>query len=100
MLTKSDLSQIRKVIREEVENEVRTTRTELQADITMARMRLQSDIQELKDRIKNLEIRITKMHRELKEEIKIVSHVLDKENLRTIKKVEKIEEHLGLSSTQ
>src|SRR3989344_8820144 len=100
MLTKSDLSQIRKVIREEVENEVRTTRTELQADITMARMRLQSEIQELKDRIKNLEIRITKMHRELKEEIKIVSHVLDKENLRTIKKVEKIEEHLGLSSTQ
>jgi len=50
-------------------------------------MKLQSDIQELKDRIKNLEIRMTKMHKELKEEIRMVSHFLDKENLRTIKKL-------------
>jgi len=100
MLTKIDLNQIRKVIREEVGNETKALKDELQADITMARMRVQSDLDELKNRIKNLEIRITKMHKELKSEIKLVSNVLDKENLKTFKRVEKIEEHLGLSSTQ
>ena len=97
MLTKTDLSQIRKVVREEVENEVKAAKDELQADISMARMRVQNDIGELKDRTKNLEIKMTKMHRELKEEIKLVSHVLDKENMKTLKRVEKIEHHLGFA---
>lgn len=68
MLTKSDLSQIRKVIREEVENEAQSLKDELQSDITMSRIRVQNDIGELKDRIKNLEIRVAKMHKELKNE--------------------------------
>ncbi|GEM_PF-1217854 len=97
MLTKSDLSQIRKILREEVENEVRASKDELQADISMARMRVQNSVDELKDRIKNLEIKVTKMHKELKEEIKIVSHVLDKENIKTLKRVEKIEHHPGFA---
>lgn len=97
MLTKSDVTQIRNVIREELENEVRALKDELQADITMSRMRLQEDIGELKDRIKNLELRVTKMHKELKEEIKLVSLVLDKDNMKTQKRVERIEDHLGLA---
>lgn len=96
MLTKSDLSEIRKIIREEVENELNAAKDELQADISMSRMRIQNDINELTDRIKNLEIRVTKMHTELKTEIKMVSHFLDKENMETIKRVEKIEDHLGI----
>lgn len=98
MLTKSDLSQIRKIIREEVENEVNATKDELQSDIIMSRMRIQQDINELTDRTKNLEIRITKMHRDLKNEVKMVSHFLDKENMETVKRVEKIEDHLGLTN--
>lgn len=96
MLTKTDLSAIRKVIREEVENETHAVRDEIQSDITMTRMRLQSELMEVKDRLKNLEIRITKMHKDLKEEIKMVSHVLDKENMKTLKRVKTVEEHVGI----
>lgn len=97
MLTKSDISEIRKVIREEVGNETQAIKEELQADINMSRMRVQSDIQELRDRIKNLEIRVAKMHKDLRNEIKFVSHILDKENMATLKRVKRIEEHLRIS---
>ena len=100
MLTKSDLSQIRKVVREEVENEAQSIKDELGSDINMSRMRIQNDINELKDRIKNLEIRVSKMHAELKKEIKAVSYFLDKDIVKTIKRVRRVEEHLGLSSAQ
>ncbi len=93
MLTKTDLSQIRIIVREEIENETHALKDELQADIAMARVRLQSDINTLKDRVKNLEIRVAKMHKELKAETKLVVNFLDKENIATVKRVRKIEEH-------
>lgn len=99
MLTKSDLSQIRKVIREEVENEVQSARDELQAEIKLSRMELSTRIDRVEDRIKNLEIRVTKMHNDLKKEIKMVVNFLDKENIKTLKRVKIIEDHLGLMST-
>lgn len=98
MLIKSDLSEIRKIVREEVENETHAIKDELQSDITMSRMRIQQDINELTDRTKNLEIRITKMHTDLRNEVKMVSHFLDKENMETVKRVEKIEDNLGLTN--
>lgn len=105
MLTKQDLSEIRKVVREEVENEVKAAKEELGADIIMARIRVQNDIEELKNRIKNVEIRltgletkITKMHKGLKNEIKMVVEFLDKDNMKTVKRVMHIESHLGLSN--
>ena len=102
MLTKTDFIQIRKilkeVVRDEVGNEVQALKDELGSDINMSRMRIQSDISELKDRIKNLEIRISKMHAELKKEIKAVFYFLDKDIVGTIKRVGRIEEHLGLSA--
>lgn len=97
MLTKTDFTEIRKIIREEMENEITSVKDEIQADITMSRMRVQADISELKDRMKNFEIRVTKMHKELKEEIKLVSHTLDKGNMETLRRVKKIEEHVGLT---
>ncbi len=100
MLTKTDFIQIRKilkeVVRDEVGNEVQALKVELGSDINMSRMRIQNDINELKDRIKNLEIRVSKMHTELKKEIKAVSYFLDKDVIKTIKRVRIIEEHLGL----
>ena len=105
MLTKTDLNQIRAIVREEVENEVKTVKQELGADIIMARIRVQNDVEELKNRIKNVEIRLTgletkmtKMHKELKNEIKMVVEFLDKENAKTAKRVIRIESHLGLSN--
>lgn len=96
MLAKSDLSQIRNVVREEVGNETQAVKDELQSDITMARIRVQNDVRELKDRVKNLEIRIGCVHKDLKKEIKMVTSFLDKENVKTVKRVERVEEHLGL----
>ncbi|HLD01626.1 MAG TPA: hypothetical protein VJC10_02000 [Patescibacteria group bacterium] len=107
MLTKNDLDQIRKIVqketreivREEVGNETQAIKEELQADITHAQIRIRSEIDELKNRMKNFEIRVTKMHRELKEEIKMVSHFLDKENIKTSRRVEKVEARLGIPTS-
>lgn len=105
MLTKTDLNQIRTIVREEVENEVKTAKEELGADITMSRIRIQNDIGELKSRVKNVEIhltgldaKITKMHKDLKNDIKMVTEFLDKENVKTAKRVIRIESHLGLAN--
>lgn len=98
MLTKSDLSQIREIVREEVEAEVQSARDELQAEIKLVRMELSTHIDKLEDRIKNLEIRVARMHKELKNEIKLVVNFLDRENIKTLKRVIRIEDHLGLMS--
>lgn len=87
MLTKTDLSQIRKVVREEVENEAQSIKDELRSEIKMSMIRTHSEIKELKDKIKNLEIRITRMHDELKKEIRIVVDFL------------LIEQHIGISAS-
>jgi chromosome segregation ATPase len=98
MLTEEDLKSIRKIIREEVENEVSAAKDELQADINHSQLRIRGEIDELKDRIKNLEIRVTKMHAELKEEMKTIANILDKDNMKTLKRVQEIEEHIGLAA--
>lgn len=96
MLTSDDIKKIRNVIREEVENEVTASKNELSADVAMSGMRVRKDIIELKDRIKSLEIRTSKNHRDVKKEIKIVVDFLDRENVHTQKRVDRIEEHLHL----
>ncbi|MBI2268656.1 MAG: hypothetical protein HYU80_04455 [Candidatus Blackburnbacteria bacterium] len=96
MLTKNDFDQIRGIIREEVENEVQASRDSLDSTIREARVRIQTDVRDQADRIKNLEIRITGNHKELKKEIRQVADFLDKENLKTQKRVSRIEDHLDL----
>ncbi len=100
MLTKDDLVKIRKIVREEVENESQAIKDELGADITMSRINIQNDIRGLKDRVKSLEIRLTKMHRELKDEIKLVANFLDRENVATNKRVKRVEDHLQIPPQQ
>lgn len=51
----------------------------------------------LENRVEKLENRVTKMHRDLKKGIKMVLDFLDKEKIKTLKRVEKIEDHLGLT---
>lgn len=98
MLSKGDLDQIRTVVREEVENEVTAAKDEIQSDATMTKILMQGNINEIKDRIKNLEIKTTRMHRELKAEIKLVVNFLDNENVKTTKRVKKIEDRLEMAS--
>lgn len=97
-LTNDDLKAIRKVVREEVENETNAAKDELSSDVRMSGIRVQGEIRELKDRVKNLEIRITKDHKEIKGEIKYVVEFLDKQDMNIVKKVKKIEQHLGIPS--
>ncbi len=98
MLTKSDLEQIRHIVREEIENEVTVAKDDIQTDLTMSKVLIQENIDQVKDRVKNIEIKTTRMHKELKGEIRLVTNFLDKENVKTLKRVVKIENHLGISS--
>src|SRR3989344_4658261 len=61
MLTKTDLSQIQKVVKEvvrtEVETEAKTTRRELQTEMKLSRMKLEERLLGLENRVKDLDIR-------------------------------------------
>lgn len=92
MLTKRDLKEIRKILREEVEAESQNIKEELQADMKMNLVRTLTEIRELKDRMKNLEIGVRKIQKDLKYAIDF----LDKEGLKITKRVDRIEEHLNL----
>lgn len=107
MLTKGDLSAIDKLvskrIRDEVEAEGKNTRDELKGDVITARMRLDRLISELADRIKNLEIRVNnsannsnKGFRKLDKSFTHLFDFLDKDQLKTAKRVDRIEKHLKL----
>lgn len=109
MLTKSDLQAIDKLItrriREEVEAEGRNIRDELKGDIQESRVRIQQEIRDLSDRIKNIEIRVNNFEKDSKKEFQKLNKrftdlfdFLDKDQLRTLKRVERIEEHLNLPS--
>jgi len=92
MLTKTDLSQIRKVIREEVETESQNIKDEIQADIKMSLVRISGELHRIQDRLKNVEIKINKIQKDLKYAV----NFLDKESLKIQKRVERIEKHLKL----
>lgn len=72
MLAKSDLNQIlngvRKIVREEVVAEVQSAKDDMESSLSGWRMSIQTDIRTLGDRIKNLDIRVTRNHKELKVE--------------------------------
>ncbi len=77
MLTKSDLSQIRKVVKEEVKTEIAP----------------------LKVKIDKIETRLSSIEKEMKKigkDIKVVVNFFDKTYLRLLKRIERIEEHLNL----
>lgn len=93
MLTKSDLKEIRNIIREETEAESQNIKTELQSDAKMNFVRLMGEIRSLNDRIKNIEIDIRKIQKDLKYAV----NFLDKESLAITRRVEKIEKRLDIS---
>lgn len=62
MLTKNDLSQIRKIIREEIEAETQSLKDELSGEIKLARIQLQKEVSEVKNDVKNLKIENSHLH--------------------------------------
>lgn len=110
MLTKTDLQAIDKMfskrVREEIEAEGKNIRDELKSDILNSRIRIQQEIRDLADRIKNLEIRVNNLEKDTKKNFQALNkrftelfNFLDKDQLRTSKWVERIEEHLNLEPT-
>ena len=95
MLTKTDLNQIRKVVREEIETESRSLEENLQGEIKLVRIEIQKDIRALTNRVKSLEI----ITNRIQKDIKSIINFFDKEFLQLRKRVEKVEEHLNLPPT-
>ena len=65
MLNKSDLSQIKNIVREEVEAEGENIRSEINGEIKLAGIRTTTELQEVNTRLKNLEIAIRKIQKDL-----------------------------------
>jgi|WetSurSiteA1Bulk_404760.scaffolds.fasta_scaffold450690_1 hypothetical protein len=102
MLTKDDFKEIRKIVREEVSVET----DDLKEDVKSGQMRVRMDIGKLDDRIKNLEIRIGNLEKNTEKGFKKTHQkfddlidFLDVEHLKNLKKIERIETHLGFTPT-
>ena len=76
MLTKTDLSQIRKLVREEVEAEGENIRTDLGGEIKLAGIRTTQELREINDRLKNLEIITRKIQKDLKETSNFLDNII------------------------
>lgn len=96
MLSKTDLSAIRTIVREEVEAEAKSTREDLQGEVKLARIEIQKDVRSLADKVKSLEVAVGKIQKD----IKSVVNFFDKDALQLRKQVERIREHLNLPSIQ
>lgn len=96
MLTKEDLDaiktlirdEVREIVREELEIESQSIKADLQGEIKLARIEIQQDVRELKNRVKNLEIQVSKIQKD----IKSIVDFFDKEYLALRKRVDKLEE--------
>lgn len=110
MLTKNDLDQIRKVIRQEVKVEVKDSTQTLNSQIRLSRMQVQANIGELDDRIKNVEIKLDDAANNVKKIQKDVSKLqrtqdtmldlLDKEQMQQRKRIVRLEEHVGFTISE
>ncbi len=99
VLTKTDIQQIRGVVREEIEAEVSNAKTSLESQIRMSRMQVQHDISQLGDKVKDIEIDlkdIKKRVRKTEKTVDIMIDMFDKDIIAVGKRVEKVEQHLSL----
>lgn len=99
MLTKTDLSKIKKVVRDEVVSESKNTNLGLRSEIKLTRMQIQDDLVTLADRVKNLEQQSRETGKEVKKirkNVDIIIDSFDRENLSLNRRVGRIETHLQL----
>ncbi|MBI4091976.1 MAG: hypothetical protein HY427_02115 [Candidatus Levybacteria bacterium] len=59
-LTKDDFDKIRQIVRQEIGNETQAVKEQLLGKIAFSNLHLREGIGELKDRIKNFEIRLSR----------------------------------------
>lgn len=94
MLTKSDLSELRNIIREELEVENDSIKNDILAEIKFARIELETKINKLEKKAKDTEIHLKK----IRKDISTIISYFDRGYISIRKKVERIEEHLGFSA--
>ncbi|MFH1970942.1 MAG: hypothetical protein ABIJ05_00965 [Patescibacteria group bacterium] len=93
MLTKNEFKEFRKIVREEIEAESENIKNELQTEMKVNMMRTVGELKELNTRVKNIEVKLNKIQKDLKYTIDF----LDKKGLKTQKRVKRLENHLHLS---
>ncbi|MEK7517587.1 MAG: hypothetical protein AAB583_03475 [Patescibacteria group bacterium] len=106
MLTKTDLSQIRKIVREEVETEIRSAYDELQGEMKMMRIRIETRLGAIENKVKDLdikvnglEVKVNKVQRgisRIKKDIKAIISYFDQDYIILRKRIERIEGHLSI----
>ena len=94
MLTKTDLQQIQKLMREEIEVEAQRTRDELQAEIKLSRMEINTALGKIEDRLKSVEVKFSKIQKD----IDVIISYFDRENISFGKRITRIEHHLQLAT--
>lgn len=87
---KIEREQIRKLIREEIEIESQRIREELRTEIKLTKMELSNKISAIEDQLKSIEITITKMQKDIGG---IISY-FDRETIKLNKRITTIEERL------
>jgi len=112
MLTKQDLIQLGKVVREEIVAEARNIREELQAEIKFARMESINEINRLGDRIKNLDVRLSQFQRDsekglkriesnisrLRKDLNAFTMSFDRDRANLQKRIMILESHAGIAN--
>ena len=86
MLTKDDLRVFRKLVREEVEAEGKNIKDDLGYDISSLKIRVSAELGEVKDRLKNLEIRVLSVEKIVKKTNRIRGKLLRPRLNRQIKR--------------
>jgi predicted nucleic acid-binding Zn-ribbon protein len=90
---------MRKIVREEVKAESENLEAKINSELKLFRMRLQNEMLDLTDNIKTLQVKINKLDLQiskLRKDMQKTSDFLDRDNLRTLGRVKRMEEHLQL----
>ena len=96
MLTKDDLKKLKEIVREEIEAEGENLKNEINGTVSMSGIKIRSELKEVKTRLKNVEVGVKKLQKDLK----TVSDTLDKDIIKTQKRVNRVERHLHLPEVE
>jgi hypothetical protein len=98
-LTTNDLKKIRGVVREEVEAEVGNAKRDLDSSISSVRLRNSYELTQVNNRLKNLEVgqgRLESGQKKIQKSLDYAVNFLDKQDIKTEKRIEKIERKLDI----
>lgn len=96
MLTKQDLNQIKKVVRDEIVSEAKNTKSSLRSEMKLSRMEIQDDLHDLTDRIINFEQQTGKNFKSVNKKLDKVIDYFDLKELSLEKRTRRLETHLNL----